>query len=107
MTTPAFDPQPCVTADGGGGGTPQTLAAQHQLVTPGVPWTPPVGATITSLTYTVLTGTGDVLDSDGGFVSGIPAGMSATFTAEDSNTLDPPQAIESVGGQVYVHWTTR
>lgn len=85
----------------------RVLTAQHQLAVPGSPWTPPGGQVITSLTYTVLTGTATVVDGDGTSVATLPAGLSATWNAEDDNSILPPQSITSVGGQVYVHWTAR
>lgn len=90
-----------------GDDTVRTLTAQHQLVVPGTPWTPPAGVTLTSLTYVILTGTGTVVDASGDSAAGLPAGLAATFNAEDDNTLTPPQSITSVGGQIYVHWTAR
>lgn len=83
--------------------TPVALAAQHFEVLPGSPLVPPVG--VKSLTYTVLTGTATVTDSDGTVIAGIPAGYSATWSAEDHDTLSPPQSIAAdAASRVLVNW---
>lgn len=85
-----------------------TVTAQHFEATPGTPWTPAsLGGTCTSLTYTVLTGTANVVDSNGTSITGLPAGYSATWDNTTEGTLTPPSAITSVGGRVIVHWTEK
>jgi len=95
---------PCPSDD-----TPVTLTAQHRLVGDAdAPWTPgaDVTGTLTSVTLTVISGTATVLDASGDSAS-LPAGLTATWNAEDSDTLTGPQSIDAVGGQVYVHWTQK
>ncbi|MFM9590714.1 hypothetical protein ACKI16_29430 [Streptomyces scabiei] len=90
--------------------TVRTLTAQHRLVGDAdAPWTPgaDVTGTLTSVTYVVLSGTATVVDQNGTAAAGLPAGLSATWNAEDDNTLQGPTSIDAVGGQVYVHWTQR
>jgi hypothetical protein len=87
-----------------------TLTAQHRLIADAdAPWTPgaDVAGTLTSVTYTVLSGTATVTDQNGTVAAGIPAGMTATWNVEDNNALSGPQSIDAVGGQIYVHWTQR
>jgi len=83
------------------------VAADHFEAIPGTPWTPaaiPAGRRLVSLTYTVLTGTATVVDATGGTsIATIPAGYSATWTAQDDReTLTPPASVTSVGGRVIV-----
>lgn len=87
--------------------TSVTLTAQHQLLSAGQTWTPPGGVTLTSVTYTVLSGTATVVDQSGDSAAGLPAGLSATWNAEDHSALTPPQSVAAVGGQTYVNWTQR
>lgn len=83
------------------------VAADHFEALPGTPWTPaaiPGGRRLVSLTYSVITGTATVVDATGGTsIATIPAGYSATWTAQDDReTLTPPASITSVGGRVIV-----
>lgn len=84
-----------------------SVAADHFEAVPGTPWTTaaiPAGRRLVSLTYTVLTGTATVVDATGGTsIATIPAGYSASWTAQDDReTLTPPASITSVGGRVIV-----
>lgn len=90
--------------------TVRTLNAQARLVTDADPaWTPgtDVVGTLTSVTMTVLTGTATLTDQSGTVLAGLPAGFSATWNAEDDNTLLGPTSIDAVGGSTVVHWTQR
>lgn len=90
--------------------TARTLTAQGRLVADAdAAWTPgaDVVGTLTSVTLTVLSGTATVTDANGTVMAGLPAGYSATWTAEDDNTLTGPQSIDAIGGQTAVVWTQR
>lgn len=87
--------------------TGTVIEAHHQDVTPGSPWTPPLGEIVTSVSFTVLEGTASVTDSDGTAITGIPTGVSATWNNGVELTLVPPSQIASVGGRVYVHFTVQ
>ncbi|MCY0957737.1 hypothetical protein [Streptomyces sp. H27-H5] len=89
--------------------TPATLNSQHKDVVPGNPWVPANNTTgvLTSITYSILSGTGTVTDADGTVIATLPAGLSTTWEAQDENTLTPPTSIASVGGRIYVTWTSR
>lgn len=84
-----------------------TVQAHHQLLGAAVVWNPPAG--LVSVTFTVLTGSATVLDSDGTTAAGLPAGLSASWGVEhDAETLTGPQSITAdAGSTVYVHWTRR
>jgi hypothetical protein len=90
--------------------TARTLTAQHRLVGDAdAPWTPgaDVVGVLTSVTFTVLSGTATVTDQNGTVAAGLPAGLSTTWEVEDDNTLTGPQSIDAVGGSTYVVWTVR
>ncbi|WP_284576830.1 hypothetical protein [Streptomyces sp. 2P-4] len=92
------------------GSTVATLTAQGRVVGDAdAAWTPgaDVAGTLTSVTLTVLSGTATVTDADGTVMAGLPAGYSATWTAEDANTLTGPQSIDAIGGNTAVVWTQR
>lgn len=96
---------PCPSDD-----TTQTLTAQARLVADAdAPWTPgaDVVGTLTSVTMTVLSGTATLTDQNGTVLAGLPAGFTATWSAEDDNTLSGPTSIDAVGGSTVVHWTQR
>lgn len=96
---------PCPSDD-----IPVTLNSQHRLIADAdAAWTPgaDVAGTLTSVTYTVLTGTATVVDQSGTSAAGLPAGLTATWTAEDGDVLLGPQSIDAVGGLTYVVWTQR
>lgn len=91
------------------GGT-STLNAQGRVIADAdAAWTPgtDVAGVLTSVTLTVLSGTATVVDQSGTVMAGLPAGYSATWTAEDANTLQGPQSIDAIGGTVAVVWTQR
>lgn len=91
------------------GSTLSTLTAQHRMVADAdAAWTPgtDVAGTLTSVTYTVISGTATVTDQNGTSAS-VPAGVTATWSVADGNTLTGPQSIDAVGGQTYVVWTQR
>ena len=105
MSTPAFVPAPNPSDD-----TLRTLSAQHRLVGDAdAAWTPgaDVVGTLVSVTYTVITGTANVLDANGTAANALPAGVTATWSVEDDNTLTGPQSIDAVGGLTLVHWLQR
>lgn len=85
------------------------VEAHHQLLAAAGSWTPPPGGGLLSLTYTVLSGTATVVDSDGTSAGPLPAGLSASWGVEaDADTLTGPQSITAgAGSSVYVHWTER
>lgn len=89
-----------------------TVRAQHVLLAAGQSWPatggPVVGALV-SVSFTVLTGTASVTDSNGTAAAGLPVGASATWSAEPSqSTLTGPQAITAAAASsVYVNWTER
>ncbi len=86
---------------------PAPVSAQHQDVVPGSPWTPPVGAVITGLSYAVISGTATVTDQNGGVSTLLPTGLTFWYSGDDGGVLLPPQQIASVGGRVHVGWTMR
>lgn len=93
-----------------GDDTVVTLSAQGRVVGDAdAAWTPgaDVTGTLTSVTLTVLSGTATVTDANGTVMAGLPAGYSATWTAEDNNTLTGPQSIDAIGGNTAVVWTQR
>lgn len=90
--------------------TQQTLTAQARVATNGTPWTPggDVAGTLTSVTATGTGGLWDLVDASGTVVTGLPAGLSLTWEAEDDNTLTGPQSITpQAGATVVVNWTQR
>lgn len=98
-----------IPCPGVGGTSGVTLTAQHRLVADAdAAWTPgaDVVGTLTSVTYTVLSGTATVLDQNGTSAS-LPAGVTATWSALDGNTLSGPQSIDAIGGNTYVFWTQK
>lgn len=99
-----------VDCPGEGDVVPVTLNSQGRLVADAdAPWTPgaDVVGTLTSVTLTVLSGTATVIDQSGTTMAGLPAGYSATWTAEDGSTLLGPQSIDAIGGNTAVVWTQR
>lgn len=110
MSEPGFFPTPCAGCGSGDGSAVETLNAQHRLIADADPaWTPgaDVVGTLTSVTFTVISGTATVTDQSGTVATGLPVGVSGTWTAEDDNTLQGPQSIDAVGGQTYVIWTQK
>lgn len=90
--------------------TTLTLTSQGRLVADAdAAWTPgaDVVGTLTSVTFTVLSGTATVTDQSGTVLTGLPAGYTATWTAADNHTLSGPQSIDAVGGNTAVVWTQR
>jgi hypothetical protein len=88
----------------------RTLSAQARLIGDAdAAWTPggDVTGTLTSVTMTVLSGTANLTDADGTTLTGLPAGLTLTWEAEDDNTLTGPQSIDAVGGNTVVNWTSR
>ena len=87
-----------------------TLTAQGRLIGDAdAAWTPgaDVTGTLTSVTLTVLSGTATVTDSNGTVMTGLPAGYTATWSAEDHSTLTGPQSIDAIGGNTAVVWTQK
>lgn len=87
-----------------------TLTSQGRLVGDAdAAWTPgtDVAGVLTSVTFTVLSGTATVTDAGGTVLAGLPAGYSATWTAADHHTLTGPQSIDAIGGNTAVVWTER
>ncbi|WP_030672462.1 hypothetical protein [Streptomyces sp. NRRL B-1347] len=90
--------------------TVRTLTAQARVLTNGTPWTPggDVTGTLTSLTVTGTLGLWDLVDADGTVVTGLPAGLTLTWNAEDDNQLTGPQSVTpQVGSTVVANWTQR
>ncbi|MEU1815144.1 hypothetical protein ABZ543_08095 [Streptomyces roseifaciens] len=90
--------------------TPVTLTAQARTLTNATPWTPggDVTGTLTSLTVTGISGLWDLTDSNGTVLTGLPAGLSLTWNAEDNNQLTGPTSVTpQVGASVVAHWTER
>lgn len=90
--------------------TVQTLTAQGRVLTDTTPWTPgaDVVGTLTSLTLTGTTGLWDVVDASGTNLTGLPAGLTLTWEADDDNQLTPPQSVTpQAGSSVVAHWTQR
>lgn len=90
--------------------TARTLSAQARVLTNGTPWTPgaDVVGTLTSLTVTGTAGLWDMVDADGTALTGLPAGLSLTWEAEDDNTLTGPTSITpQAGATVVANWTVR
>lgn len=88
----------------------RTLSSQGRLVAPGTPWTPgaDVVGTLTSVTFTVLSGTATLVDADGTSSPGLPAGLSSTWNSEDDNILTGPQSITAAAASsIWVHWVQR
>jgi hypothetical protein len=90
--------------------TARTLNAQGRVLTNATPWTPggDVAGTLTSLTVTGVSGLWDLVDSNGTALTGLPAGLTLTWTAEDDNTLVGPQSVTpQAGASVVANWTQR
>lgn len=75
------------------------------------PWTPaaiPAGRVLTSMSFTVLTGTASVTDAGGTTVAALPAGYSASWGTSDIDQLTAPQNITpAAGGRAVVAMTTK
>lgn len=90
--------------------TVRTLTAQARQLTNATPWTPggDVVGTLTSLTVTGLSGLWDMVDANGTVLTGLPAGLNLTWSAEDDNTLTGPQSVTpQAGASVVANWTQR
>lgn len=93
-----------------GDDTPRTLSAQARVLSNAAPWTPgaDVTGTLTSLTVTGTAGLWDLVDANGTALTGLPAGLTLTWEAEDDNTLTPPQSVTpQAGATVVANWTVR
>jgi hypothetical protein len=87
-----------------------TLSAQARVVTNASPWTPggDVTGTLTSVTATGTLGLWDMVDASGTALTGLTAGLSLTWEAEDDNQLTGPLSITpQAGSTVIVSWTER
>lgn len=87
-----------------------TLTAQARLVGDAdAAWTPgaDVVGTLTSVTFTVLTGTATLTDQSGTVLAALPVGYTATWSVGDDGTLQGPLSIDAIGGNTVVHWTVR
>lgn len=89
--------------------TVRTLTAQARQLTNATPWTPgDVAGTLTSLTVTGLSGLWDMVDQNGTALTGLPAGLTLTWNADDDNALTGPQSVTpQAGASVVAHWTQR
>lgn len=90
--------------------TVRTLTAQARQLTNATPWTPgaDVAGTLTSLTVTGLSGLWDLVDANGTILTGLPAGLTLMWGAEDDNTLTGPQSVTpQAGASVVANWTQR
>lgn len=88
----------------------RTLTAQARVLTNATPWTPgaDVTGTLTSLTVTGTGGLWDLVDANGTALTGLPAGLSLTWEAEDDNQIVPPQSVTpQAGATVVANWTLR
>ncbi|MFD9903919.1 hypothetical protein [Streptomyces sp. NPDC059063] len=88
----------------------KTLTAQARTLTNATPWTPggDVTGTLTSLTVTGTSGLWDLVDANGTALTGLPAGLSLTWNADDDNTLTGPTSVTpQPGSTVVAHWTQR
>lgn len=92
-----------------GDDTPVALRAQALQLTNAAPWTPAfVSGTLTSLTVTGLAGLWNMTDSNGTALTGLPAGLTLTWTAEDNNSVVPPTDVTPQAGATAVAvWTER
>lgn len=88
---------------------PVTLTSQGRVVGAGLSWTPgtDVVGVLTSVTFSVMTGTTTLTDADGTVSAGLLPGISSTWSVSDGNTLTGPQSISAVGGNTFVTWTQR
>jgi hypothetical protein len=96
---------PCATDD-----TVRTLTAQARVLTNATPWTPggDVAGTLTSLTVTGTSGLWDLVDANGTALTGLPAGLTLTWNAEDDNQIVGPQSVTpQAGATVVANWTQR
>lgn len=95
---------PCPSDD-----TVRTLSAEARLLAAGQSWTPggDVVGVLTSVTFTVLTGTANLTDNNGTVSNALPAGVTLTWSVEDDNILGGPTSIAAVGGDTIVNWTRR
>lgn len=89
--------------------TVQALTAQARQLTNAAPWTPAeVVGTLTSLTVTGTGGLWDMVDQSGTVLTGLPAGLSLTWVAEDGNALAGPTSITpQAAATVVANWTVR
>lgn len=90
--------------------TVRTLTAEARILTNATPWTPggDVTGTLTSLTVTGTSGLWDLVDANGTALTGLPAGLTLTWNAEDDNTLTGPQSVTpQAGATVVANWTQR
>lgn len=89
------------------------LSFTHVMnVVDGNPWMPndiPAGQQLDSITMTVLSGLGTVVDSDGTSLVDLPAGTSLSWEAVRPFGLIGPQQIQAQGSEsrVSVHFVTR
>lgn len=103
-----YIPVGTVTDCSGNAGTTPITASRHFDTLPGNPWTPAlVTGTLTSITYTVLTGTATVTDSTGVVIAGLPIGLTSTWQndLEQSLTGAPLSIAADPGSRLYVSWT--
>lgn len=90
--------------------TVRTLTAQARQLTNATPWTPgaDVVGTLTSLTVTGVSGLWDMVDQNGTALTGLPAGLTLTWSVTDDNTLSGPTSVTpQVGSSVVANWTVR
>ena len=90
--------------------TVRTLTAQARQLTNAAPWTPgaDVVGTLTSLTVTGVSGLWDLVDQNGTALTGLPAGLTLTWSAEDQDILTGPTSVTpQVGASVVANWTMR
>ncbi|MFC8465998.1 hypothetical protein [Streptomyces sp. NPDC057250] len=93
-----------------GDDTVVTLTAQARTLTNATPWTPggDVAGTLTSLTVTGTSGLWDLVDANGTTLTGLPAGLTLTWNAEDNNQLTGPTSVTpQAGATVVANWTQR
>lgn len=91
-------------------GVTETLTAQARQLTNATPWTPggDVVGTLTSLTVTGVNGLWDMVDANGTALTGLPAGLTLTWTVADDNTLTGPTSVTpQAAASVVAVWTQR
>lgn len=90
--------------------TVRTLTSQGRVLTNATPWTPggDVAGTLTSLSVTGVSGLWDLVDANGTALTGLPAGLTLTWSASDDNILVGPQSVTpQAGASVVANWTQR
>lgn len=113
MTVPGFAPAACgqeINVDNINIDIPTyTLTAQAKLLGAAGSWTPAdVTGVLTSLSFTVLSGTVDLVDESGTALNNLPAGVTMGWSVSDGDTLTGPVSITAdTASSAIVSWTQR